>query len=185
MGSSGRLGLASQGQRVAIDRDARILRPELVHVGDDVRIDAGVILSASFPIRIGDHVHVAAGAKLFASGGLIELSDFANISADVKLFTATDDYTGGSLTNPTVPNEFKDMIVGPIRLGKHVIIGAGSVVLPGVSLGFGAAIGALSLVKHDVPEGIVMAGVPARRISTRDVARLRLLESELRSRAPV
>jgi acetyltransferase-like isoleucine patch superfamily enzyme len=184
MGSSGQLGLASRGQRVAIDQGARILRPELIHIGNDVRIDAGVVLSASFPIRIGDHVHIAAGAKLFASGGYIELSDFANISADVKLYTSTDDYTGGSLTNPTVPNEFKDVIVGSVRLGKHVIVGAGSVVLPGVSLEFGAAVGALSLVKHDVPEGFVMAGVPARRISTRDVARLRLLESEFRSRGP-
>jgi acetyltransferase-like isoleucine patch superfamily enzyme len=179
VGPSEPLGLASCGVRVTIDRDARLIRPELIHVGNDVRIDAGAILSATFPIRIGDHVHIAAGAKLFSSGAEIALEDFVSVSADVKLYTASDDYTGGSLTNPTVPDEFKDVDVGAIRLAKHAIVGAGSIILPGVSLAFGAAVGALSLVGHDVREGAVVAGVPAREFARRDVDRLRRLEAQL------
>lgn len=174
--------LRSVGARVMIDREARILRPDLLSIGNDVRIDAGVILSGSHPITIGDHVHIAAGAKVFAAGGLVLLEDFSALSADVKVYTATDDYTGGSLTNPTVPDEFKDVRVGDVRLMAHALVGAGSVILPGVSLGFGSAVGALSLISTDVDEGAVMGGVPARVLGSRNTDRLRDLESRLRER---
>ncbi len=175
-----RVRLAHEGERVVVDRGARILRPDLVSVGDDVRIDTGVVLSGRYPISIGDHVHIAAGTKLYASGAPLRIGAFANLSVDVKLFTASDDYLGGALTNPTVPIEFRDVTVGPIVVEDHAIVGAGSVVLPGVTLRFGAAVGALSLVKDDVPEGVVVAGCPARAVGHRDIARLRELEAEVR-----
>jgi dTDP-4-amino-4,6-dideoxy-D-glucose acyltransferase len=175
------LGLRRIGSDVQIDRDARFFRPENITIGDHVRIDAQVVISASHPVTIGDYVHLAVGAKIFASGGSVRLESLCTLSGDVKLYTASDDYTGGSLTNPTVPASFKELTHGPIVVGRHVIVGAGSVVLPGVTLAEGAAVGALSLVKSDVPEGAVVAGIPARQIATRDVARLRELERELRA----
>ena len=165
---------------VAIDAWARIIRPELVSVGDHVRIDAGVLISASHPVRLGDHVHLAAGTKIFASGGAIEIESFANLSADVKVYSASDDYTGGYLTNPTVPAEYKQVTRAPVYIGGHAIIGAGSVILPGVTLGLGSAVGALSLVREDVEEGVVVAGVPARPIGRRDTDRLVALEAMLK-----
>lgn len=165
---------------VAIDAWARIIRPELVSVGDHVRIDAGVLISAGHPVRLGDHVHLAAGTKIFASGGAIEIESFANLSADVKVYSASDDYTGGSLTNPTVPAEYKNVTHAPVTIRRHAIVGAGSVVLPGVTLGIGSAVGALSLVREDVPDGTVVAGVPAKPISRRDVERLLDFEAMLR-----
>lgn len=173
-------GLAAKGREVLIDPWVRIIRPDLVHIGDHVRIDAGVLLSGLHPIRIGDHVHLAAGTKIFSSGGLVEIASFASLSADVKVYSASDDYTGGSLTNPTVPDAYKAVTRASVRIGKHTIIGAGSVVLPGVTLGFGSAVGALSLVSGDVEEGVVVAGVPARSIGRRDTARLVELEAMLK-----
>jgi len=168
------------GRNVVVDRGARIFRPELLSVGNDVRIDAGVVLSGSHPIVIGDHVHLAVGAKIFASGGEVRLDDFSALSADVKVYTASDDYVGGSLTNPTVPDRFRDVQTGPVHLESHALVGAGSVILPGVTLGFGSAVGALSLVRSDVAEGVVVAGTPARRVADRDLDRLRDLEAALR-----
>ena len=173
-------GLAATGREVAIDPWVRIVRPDLIHIGDHVRIDAGVLLSGSHPIRIGDHVHLAAGTKIFSSGGPVEIASFANLSADVKVFSASDDYTGGSLTNPTVPDAYKEVTRAPVRIGGHAIIGAGSVILPGVTLGLGSAVGALSLVREDVEEGVVVAGVPARHIGRRDTDRLVALEAMLK-----
>lgn len=172
---------AARGERVFIDPWARILRPELITIGDDVRIDAGVILSASHPIVIGDHVHIAAGSKIFASGGAVRFADFSGLSADVKIYTATDDYTGGSLANATIPEAFKDLDTGPVTLTSHALVGAGSVILPGVTLGFGCSVGALSLVREDVADGAVVAGVPARRVATRDLDRLRANEAAFRA----
>ena len=165
---------------VVIDAWARIIRPELVSLGNHVRIDAGVLISGGHPVVIGDHVHLAAGAKIFASGGTIELESFANLSVDVKVFSASDDYTSGSLTNPTVPDQYKNVTRAPVTIRRHAIIGAGSVVLPGVTLGIGSAVGALSLVREDVADGTVVAGVPATPIGRRDVERLVELEALLR-----
>jgi dTDP-4-amino-4,6-dideoxy-D-glucose acyltransferase len=175
------LGLGAFGEDVHVDRDARFFRPENITIGHHVRIDAQVVISASHPVTIGDYVHLAVGAKIFASGGPVRLESFCTLSGDVKLYTASDDYAGGTLTNPTVPASFKELTKGPISVGRHAIVGAGSVVLPGVVLAEGVAVGALSLVKRDVPEGAVVAGIPAKQIATRDVARLRELEHELRS----
>lgn len=144
----------------------------------------GVILSGSHPIKIGANVHLAAGTKIYSSGGTVEIASFANLSADVKVYTASDDYTGGSLTNPTVPDAYKDVTRAPVRIGSHAIIGAGSVVLPGVTLGFGSAVGALSLVRDDVDDGVVVAGAPSRPVGHRNVARLVQLEELFRDGRP-
>ena len=52
----------------------------------------------------------------------------------------------------------------PVKIGKNVWIGAGAVLLPGVSVGDGAVIGAGSVVTKDVPAGTVAVGNPCRVI---------------------
>lgn len=58
-----------------------------------------------------------------------------------------------------------DVKAGVTTIGKRAFIGIGSVVLPGVTVGDGALVGALSLVNRDVPDGAIVGGVPARSIS--------------------
>lgn len=172
---------AGRGSDVSIDPDARFFGAERITLGKRVRIDTGAVLSATHPIIIGDHVHIGAGAKVFANGARCVIADFVSLSPDAKIFTATDDFTGGSLANPTVPDDYKDITVGDVIVAAHVLIGAGSVVLPGSRIGFGASIGALSLVRGDVEEGAIIVGPSMRRVGTRDVDRLRRLEQELRA----
>jgi galactoside O-acetyltransferase len=85
----------------------------------------------------------------------------------VSIYSSSDEYSGESLTNPTVPPDLTQVTTAPVTLKKHSIIGAGSIVLPGVTLAEGAGVGALSLVKDDVGPFEMVAGVPARRIGTR------------------
>ena len=54
-----------------------------------------------------------------------------------------------------------------VKVGRHVIIGAGSIVLPGVTLEDGVAVGALSLVKKDCQSFGIYVGVPAKLIGNR------------------
>ena len=74
---------------------------------------------------------------------------------------------------------------GRVILRPHVIVGCGSVILPGVTLERGVAVGALSLVNKNVPEFLIVSGQPARRVGVRNRARLDALEQEfLSSRSP-
>lgn len=53
---------------------------------------------------------------------------------------------------------------GPVVIEDDASIGAGSMILPGVTVGKGAVVGAMSLVRTDIPAGEFWAGVPARKI---------------------
>jgi len=53
---------------------------------------------------------------------------------------------------------------GRIVVGKNVMIGAGTTVLPGVQIGDGAVVSAMSLVNRDVPPGSFVGGIPAKQL---------------------
>lgn len=57
-----------------------------------------------------------------------------------------------------------ELRVGKITVGANSVVGTRSVVLPGVGIGEGATVGAMSLVNRDVPAGETHAGIPARKI---------------------
>ena len=72
------------------------------------------------------------------------------VSRRPGIFSSSDDYSGNSLTNPTVPDVFKSNKSLPVRLGRHSIVGANSIILPGSDIGDGVAVGALSLVNRNL-----------------------------------
>ena len=160
------LGLRSCGRDVRISRDARIYGASAVSIGDHVRIDDFTVISGREAVRIGRNVHIAQFCGLYGGAGL-ELEDFSGLSSRVAIYTQSDDYSGEAMTNPTVPTRFRAVKAGPVRVGRHAIIGSGAVVMPGVSLGDGSAVGALSLVTRDVKAWTIVAGVPARLLKTR------------------
>ena len=166
------------GADVQVDPSVRFIGAENIRLGSHVRIDAGVHITAAALVTIGNHVHIAAAAHLFGGAG-IEVCDFAGLACGVSLFSLCDDFSLGYLTNPTVPAKYRHVDEGKIVVGRHAIVGAGSVVLPGVNVGEGASIGALSLVNKDIPSFAIVHGNPARRFGTRDEQRLRSLEALL------
>jgi galactoside O-acetyltransferase len=66
-----------------------------------------------------------------------------------------------------VPAKYTNVSHAPVTIGRHAIIGCGAVILPGVTIGEGAAVGALSLVTKDVPPFTIVAGTPAKVIGQR------------------
>jgi acetyltransferase-like isoleucine patch superfamily enzyme len=173
------IGFAELGSDVSIDSSALFFGAEYMRLGSHLRIDAFSVLSAGpGELTIGDHVHVGVSVKVYASAG-VTLEPFVGLSAGVCVYSASDDYSGGALTNPTVPDDLRDVTAKPDAVGRHVVVGAGTVLLPGVRLGAGASIGALTLVHRDVPELAIFIGNPMRQIGTRDGERLRANEAEL------
>ncbi|MEW6530263.1 MAG: acyltransferase [Thermodesulfobacteriota bacterium] len=170
---------ARVGQDVTIWPLAKIVSPEVISIGDSVIIDDFVFLMGGKTTTIGSFVHIAAFTSITGGGEFI-MEDFAGLSAGVRVFTGDEDYTGRCLTNPSVPHPFRQPVRSYVRFKKHAIIGANSVILPGVTIGEGAAIGANSLVKTDCEPWTVYAGSPARRIRTRPSAEILHLEQQLR-----
>jgi dTDP-4-amino-4,6-dideoxy-D-glucose acyltransferase len=95
------------------------------------------------------------------------LEDFVNISSRVSIYSSNDDYSGSAMTNPMVPSLYTKVQVGNVKIGKHSIIGSGSVILPDVTIESGVAVGALSLVNQGCRSFGIYAGIPARRIKER------------------
>ena len=157
----------SVGKNVNVDKSCIILGGKGIHIGSSVRIDCFCMLSAGGQgIVIGDHVHIAAGCYLFGSGGQIRMDDFSGLSARVSLFTSSDDYLLGYMTNPTVPEKYKRVTRGDIVLNKHALVGSGSVVMP-CTLGVAASVAALSLVSKNVADFDVVRGSPAIKVASR------------------
>lgn len=162
-----KMGFASVGANVQVSDRASFYGISRIALGDNVRIDDFCVLSAGVGgISIGQHVHIAVYSSLIGAGK-ITLSDFCNISSRVSIYSSSDDYSGATMTNPTVPSEYTGVIHADVFLGKHVIVGSGSVILPGVTLEEGVAVGALSLVTKDCAAFGVYVGNPARRIKER------------------
>lgn len=98
-------------------------------------------------LEIGRNVDVGAFCYLQAAEGVV-LEDDVQLGGGVKVYSVS-----------TI-----DGTRGKVIIKRGACVGANSVVLPAVTIGEEAIVGALSLVKTDVPAGEVWGGVPARRI---------------------
>jgi len=174
------LGLRSVGEDVRVHSTCVLVGLENLSLGSHIRIDAFCsIIPGDGWITVGDHVHIASG--VFLSGGEgIALADFVGLSHGVRVYTRNDDYTGLALTGPTIPDEYLKLDKGAVAIGRHVVVGATSIVLPGVTIGEGTTVGALSLVKSSLDPWGIYAGVPVRRLRERS---RNLLDLEHRLRA--
>lgn len=161
------MGFASLGENVQISDKASFYGASRITIGSNTRIDDFCVLSAGEGgIEIGNHIHIAVYTSLIGAGQIC-LADFCNLSSRVSIYSSSDDYSGETLTNPTVPDEFKNVRHAPVYLGRHVIVGSGSVILPGVTLEDGVAVGALSLVNKNCAAFGIYAGNPVRRVKER------------------
>ena len=95
------------------------------------------------------------------------MEDFSGLSSRVSVYAISDDYSGESLTNPMIPTEYKNLNIGKVVLRKHVIVGSDSIILPGVEIKEGTAVGALSLVTKSLDEWSIYVGIPAKKINNR------------------
>jgi dTDP-4-amino-4,6-dideoxy-D-glucose acyltransferase len=173
------LGFASVGENVQISDRASFYGADRITVGNNTRIDDFCVVSAGLGgIYIGHNVHIAVYSSLIGSGK-ITLSDFCNISSRVSIYTSSDDHSGVTMTNPTLPSEYTGVRHADVFLGKHVLVFGGSVILPGVTIEDGVVIGALSLIRNNCQAFGIYAGNPARRINER---KRDLLELEQRFR---
>lgn len=159
------IGLKKYGSDVLISRKCSIYSADKVELGDHVRIDDFAILSGR--IKLGSYIHISAYTGLFGGEAGIEIRDFATISSRVMIYAVNDDYSGETMTNPMIPAQYRGVVEKKVVIEKHAIIGSGSLVLPGVRIGEGAALGAISMTKDNLTEWKVYAGIPCQYIKDR------------------
>lgn len=159
------MGFKSLGKNVKISDKASIYEASKMSIGDNTRIDDFCVISGQ--VTLGKYVHIAP-LCLVAGGELgVEMEDFSGLAYHVQVFSQSDDYSGATLTNPTVPGEFKSERKARVTLGRHVIVGSGSVIFPGVHLAEGCSVGALALVAKSTEPWGIYVGNPARRVKER------------------
>lgn len=103
-------------------------------------------------IRLGKNVFINTGCTFMDRGG-ITLGDEVFLGPNVSLIT----------TNHQIPPALRRTTVSrPITLGRRVWIGAGALILPGVTVGENSIIGGGAVVTHDIPANAIAVGNPAR-----------------------
>jgi galactoside O-acetyltransferase len=171
-----KLGLRNLGTNVQISNKCSIYGAENISIGSYVRIDDFCIISAGVKgIEIGNFVHIACFASLIGAEK-ISIGNYCGISARCSLYSSSDDYSGEYLFGPTVNSKFKKVENGPVYIADYSIIGANSIILPGVRINEGVAIGALSLVNKNLQAWTIYAGVPVKNIKARDKSLLKYIE---------
>ncbi|HHF0488588.1 acyltransferase [Vibrio diabolicus] len=158
-------GFKSFGKNIKISDKASIYNPELIEIDDNSRIDDFCVISGK--VKIGRNVHIAPFCLLAGGEKGITLEDFSGLAYQVQVFTQSDDYSGLTLTNPTVPAEFKNEIKREVVISRHVIVGAGSIIMPGVILNEGTSVGAMSLIRKSTDSWSIYLGNPAKKIKDR------------------
>jgi acetyltransferase-like isoleucine patch superfamily enzyme len=159
------LGFKSLGKNLKISDKASIYDYSNIEIGDNSRIDDFCVVSGN--VKIGNNVHIT--PMCLIAGGVegIILEDFVTIAYGVIIFTQSDDYHGGSLTNSTIPKKYKNEKKIKVLLKRHSIVGSGSIILPGVVLEVGVSVGAMTLVTKATDPWGIYVGIPAVKIRER------------------
>ncbi|MBU3978203.1 acyltransferase [Patescibacteria group bacterium] len=174
-----KMGFKSLGSNVRISDKASIYNVDRIEIGDNSRIDDFCVVSGK--VFVGQNVHIAVFCNVAGGEKGIIFEDFSGLSYGCHVFTQSDDYGGRTLTNPTVPDKYKQEIKKAIIIGRHSIVGTNSVIFPGVVLAEGTSVGALSMVTKSTKEWSVYFGIPAKYIKARKRDLLRLEEEYLAS----
>jgi acetyltransferase-like isoleucine patch superfamily enzyme len=160
------MGFKRIGRDVKISRHANIYNPECIELGDFCRIDDFCLISGS--VKIGRYVHITPMCLIAGGTPGIEIGEFSALAYGVKIFSQSDDYSGATMCNSLVPKKYKKEIFKETLVGRQVIIGANSTILPGANIPEGCAIGAMSLVLHPLNPWGIYAGVPVKRLKERN-----------------
>jgi acetyltransferase-like isoleucine patch superfamily enzyme len=159
-------GFKSIGKNVRISSDARIYGQKNISIGDNVRIDDFVILSAvNGFITIGNYVFIGRNSHLSGSMGIV-LRDFSSMAANTVIYSSSDDYSGEYLTAQAIPQKYTRQSGQCVDIGKHVIIGSGCTIVS-ASIGEGCSVGSMALIHRNIEPWGVYAGIPAKRIKER------------------
>lgn len=150
-----------------IDPHTYLHQPDRITIAESARIDWGVRVNGGQGLTIGEHVHIASGCVVNAGNGTLYIGDHSGLSNNVVVAAGLPDLRYQYISAADPPEKQH-----PVRLrttiGQHVVIFANATILPGVTIGDYAVIGAGAVVTKDVPPYAVVMGVPGRVVGRRE-----------------
>ncbi|MDP4173530.1 MAG: hypothetical protein Q8933_06150 [Bacteroidota bacterium] len=161
------------GENVIIGKTVRIRRPELVSIGDNTIIDDFTYISCK--LNIGNYCHIASNVNMSGGNGEIIIGDFVGIASGCSLHPCSSDYLIASLDLPSVPPKYRfGGQCETIFIEDYVLLGANTVVLPGVKLPEGFASAAHSTIsKKEYSPWTLYGGLNASKIIHRSPKKLK------------
>jgi len=162
------VGFKSIGKNIKISKNCTVIGVDKISIGSNVRIDDyTTLVTDREEIIIGNYVHICQHCHISGGGG-IEIKGFNSISAGASLYSTGQDinagkFFGGNVTGKHAANH----TFGKITLEENTSVGTNAVVLPGVTIREGAAVGALTLVSKSLDPWGIYIGTPARRFKDR------------------
>jgi len=129
--------------------------------GSPVFVDNGVIISSPEKFFVGHHLGIGVGAFITA-GGKVTVGNYVGIGPGVKIWSVNHIYK-----DPDQPWRFQGSESKEVVVGNDVWIGAGSIILPGVTIGDGAIISAGTVLSKSIPPFALVAGNPGRVVGWR------------------
>ena len=166
MGENIKSRLKKCGEDVKIYPLAKIVKPEVVEVGDNSMIDDFTFIYGGEGITIGRYVHIASFVSIIG-GGELELGDYTVLACGSRILTGTDTYYGGKRMSTALPEEQRNVVRSNVVVEKDAFVGTNAVVHPNVRIGEGAIIGSSSLVLKDVEPWSINVGSPCKKVGVR------------------
>lgn len=154
------------GINVEIYPLAKIVKPDVVIIGDHSEIDDFTFIYGGAGIKIGRYVHISSHVSIIGGGELI-IGDFVSIACGARILTGTDNYFGGKRMSTVLPEEQRSVIRGQVVIEKDAFIGTNAVIHPNVTIGEGAIIGSNSLALNDIEPWTINVGSPCKKIGER------------------
>lgn len=157
------------GRRISIDwRDIKVMHPESISIGDRFSAGRGLWLESvagkgkltiGERVNVSDYVHIGCAMSVTIGNGVL-------IGSKVLITDHSHGETGsaGAEQIHVAPNLRPIVSKGPVTVSDNVWIGDGVCVLPNVTIGTGAIIGANAVVIRDIPPQTIWAGVPAKQV---------------------
>jgi acetyltransferase-like isoleucine patch superfamily enzyme len=152
-----RAGARIFGSGVRIEAGVGFKHLETFEIGSGVFIGAQSYIQGRFDgyCRIGDHVWI--GPQSYLDARALVLEDYVGWGPGARVLGS--EHTGVPADVPIIQT---DLRIASVRVRRGADIGTSAVLLPGVTVGENAIVGAGAVVTKDVPDRAIVAGVPAR-----------------------
>jgi len=142
--------------RITLRLRGLLTRPFIGSCGRGLQLGRNVTILNGHRLAIGDHVYIAQGGWLNCLGGMTLESEVI-LGPYVVISTMQHVFNNGSV-------RFGGSISAPVRIGRGSWLAAHVAVKCGVSVGKGSLVAANAMVASDIPDGVVVGGVPAKVI---------------------